>query len=58
VRRSFKAELVPYRSSTDLVPMRDTGPGRHRIRVEPSPRRADGSSPPVTGADDGKRPPA
>jgi MerR family transcriptional regulator/heat shock protein HspR len=39
VRRSFKAELVPYRASTDLVPMRDLAPpppapGRHRIRVE------------------------
>ena len=41
VRRSFKAELVPYRASTDLVRARDAAPGRHRIRVEP----ADGLSP-------------
>ncbi len=37
VRRSFKAELVPYRSSTDLVRLRDTmppRPARHRIPIE------------------------
>jgi hypothetical protein len=56
VRRSFRAEIVPYRSSTDLVPIRDAAPGRHRIRVEPTRRRADGQSPPRNGADDGGRP--
>ena len=58
VRRSFRAEIVPYRSSTDLVPMRDVAPGRHRIRVESTPRRADGQSPPTprNGTDDGGRP--
>jgi MerR family transcriptional regulator/heat shock protein HspR len=50
VRRSFKAELVPYRASTDLVRARDAAPARHRIRVEPVtpvPRRgaADGRPP-------------
>ena len=39
VRRSFRAEIVPYRASTDLVRARDaarhtTAPGRHRIPVE------------------------
>jgi MerR family transcriptional regulator, heat shock protein HspR len=38
VRRSFKAELVPYRASTDLVRASDAParprPGTHRIRVE------------------------
>src|SRR4029079_16545335 len=36
VRRSFRAELVPYRASTDLVRARDAGPsaGRHRIPVQ------------------------
>ncbi len=38
VRRSFRAELVPYRASTDLVRARDAKPGVHRIRVEPVPR--------------------
>src|SRR3954451_4562081 len=32
VRRSFKAELVPSRASTELVRARDA-PGRHRIAV-------------------------
>jgi hypothetical protein len=34
VRRSFKAELVPYTASTELVRARDAGSGRHRISVE------------------------
>jgi MerR family transcriptional regulator, heat shock protein HspR len=51
VRRSFKAELVPYRASTDLVRARDAAPGRHRIRVEPgAPARSDG---PPRGSTDG-----
>src|ERR671938_872653 len=34
VRQSFKAELVPYRASTDIVRARDAAPPpRHRIRV-------------------------
>jgi MerR family transcriptional regulator/heat shock protein HspR len=40
VRQSFKAEIVPYRGSTDIVRARDVAPGRHRIRVE---RDADGA---------------
>jgi MerR family transcriptional regulator, heat shock protein HspR len=32
VRRSFRAELVPYRHSTDIVPARP--PARRQIRVE------------------------
>jgi len=32
VRRSFKAEIVPYRTTTDLVPVKP-GPGR-RIPIE------------------------
>jgi MerR family transcriptional regulator, heat shock protein HspR len=41
VRRSFRAEIVPYRSSTDLVRASDAAPRRerHRIAVE---RGADG----------------
>jgi MerR family transcriptional regulator, heat shock protein HspR len=42
VRRSFKAELVPYRGSTDLVPARDPT-SRTRIPVE---REGDGRSSP------------
>src|ERR671938_209317 len=34
VRRSFKAELVPYKASTELVRARDASAGRHRIAVE------------------------
>jgi MerR family transcriptional regulator/heat shock protein HspR len=34
VRRSFKAELVPYRASTELVRARDAQPPRRQIRVE------------------------
>ena len=34
VRRSFKAELVPYRASKDLIRARDAQAPRHRIRVE------------------------
>src|SRR3954470_24466908 len=61
VRRSFKAELVPYRASTELVRARDA-PGRHRIAVEHVQRSggaaaasADGSGPPAApgGAPDG-----
>jgi MerR family transcriptional regulator, heat shock protein HspR len=33
VRRSFRAELVPYRQSTDLVALRPPA-GRRQIRVE------------------------
>jgi MerR family transcriptional regulator, heat shock protein HspR len=43
VRRSFRAELVPYRASKDLVPARQAQPPRHRIRVQ---READGNPPP------------
>jgi MerR family transcriptional regulator/heat shock protein HspR len=32
VRRSFRAELVPYRHSTDLVPART--PARRQIRID------------------------
>jgi MerR family transcriptional regulator/heat shock protein HspR len=32
VRRSFRAEIVPYRGTTDLVPARK--PGARQIRVE------------------------
>ncbi len=45
VRRSFKAELVPYTASTDLVRVRDTAPAaaaaRHRIPVRARRRRHD-----------------
>ena len=46
VRRSFRAEIVPY-TSTDLVRVRDAAPppaGRHRIPVQ---RDADGTSRPA-----------
>jgi MerR family transcriptional regulator/heat shock protein HspR len=46
VRRSFRAEIVPY-TSTDLVRVRDTAPPaaeRHRIPVQ---RDADGTSRPA-----------
>jgi MerR family transcriptional regulator, heat shock protein HspR len=43
VRRSFKAELVPYTASTELVRARDASPGRHRISVE-HVRRARGEA--------------
>jgi MerR family transcriptional regulator/heat shock protein HspR len=42
VRRSFKAEIVPYRGSTDLVPAREAAP-RTRIPV----RRDGGESQPA-----------
>ena len=47
VRRSFKAELVPYRTSREIVRVRDaapldTPPGRHRIPVD---RGRDGGAP-------------
>jgi MerR family transcriptional regulator, heat shock protein HspR len=41
VRRSFKAEIVPYKGSTDLVPAREAAP-RTRIAV----KREDGDRPP------------
>jgi MerR family transcriptional regulator, heat shock protein HspR len=52
VRQSFKAELVPYRGSTEIVRARDVTPPRHRIRVEPVPPvRREG--PPRGAAGDG-----
>ena len=45
VRRSFKAELVPFRTSKEIVRVRDAAPppaGRHRIPVR---RDGDGSPP-------------
>jgi MerR family transcriptional regulator/heat shock protein HspR len=51
VRRSFKAELVPYRASTDLVRARDASPARHRIAVEHVQRRRDGGSATAGGPD-------
>jgi MerR family transcriptional regulator/heat shock protein HspR len=46
VRRSFRAEIVPYTASTDLVRARDAGPsaGRHRIPVQ---RDGDGTTRPA-----------
>ncbi|HEX2086134.1 MAG TPA: MerR family transcriptional regulator [Solirubrobacteraceae bacterium] len=34
VRQSFKAEIVPYQRSTDLVRARDVAPARQRIPVQ------------------------
>jgi MerR family transcriptional regulator/heat shock protein HspR len=34
VRKSFKAELVPYKGTTDLIRADDVRPGRRSIRVE------------------------
>jgi MerR family transcriptional regulator/heat shock protein HspR len=34
VRRSFKAEIVPYRGTTDLIRADDARPGPRTIRVE------------------------
>ena len=34
VRQSFKAELVPYKSTTDLIRADDVRPQRRTIRVE------------------------
>jgi MerR family transcriptional regulator/heat shock protein HspR len=34
VRQSFKAELVPYKASTEIVRARDAAPARRRIPVE------------------------
>jgi MerR family transcriptional regulator/heat shock protein HspR len=34
VRKSFKAELVPYKSGTDLIRAEDVRPPRRTIRVE------------------------
>jgi MerR family transcriptional regulator/heat shock protein HspR len=42
VRRSFRAEIVPYRASTDLIRARDATRSRHTIRVE---RDAGGGAP-------------
>jgi MerR family transcriptional regulator/heat shock protein HspR len=42
VRRSFRAEIVPYRASTDLIRARDATRPRHTIRVE---RDAGGGAP-------------
>ena len=65
VRRSFKAELVPYKASTELVRARDASAGRHRIAVEHVQRaraeRAGGdasSRPAAGGAPDGPPPAA
>ena len=50
VRRSFKAELVPYKASTELVRARDASPGRHRISVE-HVRRSRGDAAPDAPSD-------
>jgi hypothetical protein len=34
VRRSLKAEIVPYKSSTDLIRAEEVRPSRRTIRVE------------------------
>jgi MerR family transcriptional regulator/heat shock protein HspR len=34
VRKSFRAEIVPYRATTDLIPAADVRPPRRKIRVE------------------------
>ncbi|HKE79184.1 MAG TPA: helix-turn-helix transcriptional regulator [Solirubrobacteraceae bacterium] len=34
VRKSFRAEIVPYRATTDLVPAADVRPPRRKIRVQ------------------------
>ena len=34
VRRSLKAEIVPYKSSTDLIRAEEVRPPRRTIRVE------------------------
>ena len=46
VRRSFRAEIVPYTASTDIVRVRDAAPsaGRHRIPVR---RDGDGTTRPA-----------
>ena len=46
VRQSFKAELVPYRASRDLIPAGEAAPPRHRIRVQ----RVGGGAPPPGSA--------
>jgi MerR family transcriptional regulator, heat shock protein HspR len=61
VRRSFKAELVPYRASTAIVRASDAPkPRPHRIRVEPVPRaRGEAQQPGADGdGSDGARPAA
>jgi hypothetical protein len=37
VRKSFKAELVPYKATTDLIRAADARPGVRSIRVEREP---------------------
>jgi MerR family transcriptional regulator/heat shock protein HspR len=34
VRKSFRAEIVPYRATTDLIPAADVRPPRRKIRVQ------------------------
>jgi MerR family transcriptional regulator, heat shock protein HspR len=34
VRKSFRAEIVPYRATTDLIPAAGARPPRRKIRVE------------------------
>jgi MerR family transcriptional regulator/heat shock protein HspR len=46
VRRSFKAELVPYRTSTDLIPARDARRGSTLPRTRIAVERDDGERPP------------
>ena len=45
VRRSFKAEIVPY-TSTDLVPARDAARGPTPLRTRIAVERDDGERPP------------
>ena len=46
VRRSFKAELVPYQApGSALIPARDATQARVRIPISRAPRRRDGGSP-------------
>ena len=49
VRRSFRAEIVPYRTSTDLVRARDAVAGRHRIPVQTVPRARGEAAQPGAG---------
>jgi MerR family transcriptional regulator, heat shock protein HspR len=54
VRRSFKAEIVPYHGSTDLIRARDAARApRHRIPVETVPPARDAV--PQRGAGGGER---
>jgi MerR family transcriptional regulator/heat shock protein HspR len=56
VRQSFRAEIVPYRASTDLVRARDVAQPRHRIPVEPVPRARGEAPPRAAGGDASSRP--